>query len=204
MLHSEVYKYFHFSLLKNVDLRGIPHSTEVFQAKGLKQYKVSIRKKLVYLIEIYDYDGIEFLKFYPKIHENNPDKYQLTTIGLTYAEIRKLLNTCCKIVLHQFDSEKNKEPIYCFFGQWYSRDNQNDRLTAKRFNLYEKQVTTYFSHTSFKHFKIDPINLYCLGSVHNRKFEEQVGILLEKLSYKHDFVAQFMTESAKRLYLDLP
>lgn len=95
-------------------------------------------------------------------------------MGLTHSEKRKLLNTCCLLVLDEIDKQLKDDIIYAFFGQWYDKDHQQNRLFAKRFNLYEKQVTTFFSIEHFKDFKFDPINLYCLGTIQSSKFESLI------------------------------
>ena len=202
MSSESQYKSFRYTLLKNANLSGIPYTIDFFEATGIKQYKISIRKKLVYIVELYDYKGFVFLKFHPKIHELNPDRYQITTMGLTHSEKRKLLNTCCLIVLDEIDKQLKDDIIYAFFGQWYDKDNQQNRLFAKRFNLYEKQVTTFFSIEHFKHFKFEPINLYCLSTIQNNEFESLILDLLQTLSENQDFVAQFMTKRAIDEYLN--
>lgn len=194
-------KYFHYTILKNSNLTGIPYLSGTFQPTRNKQFKISIRKKLVYLIELYEYNEYSFLKFHPQIHQNNPDRYKITTMGLTYGEKRKLLNTCCRIILDEIDKNQKNSQIYSFFGQWYEKDNELERLFAKRFDLYEKQVTTFFSDDNFFHFKQKEINLYCLSTKQNKDFREKVSILLENLTVDNDFVAQFMTEQAKKEYL---
>lgn len=202
MSSDSQYKSFRYTLLKNANLTGITYTIDYFEATGIKQYKISIRKKLVYIVELYDYNGFVFLKFHPKIHELNPDRYQITRMGLTHSEKRKLLNTCCLIVLDEIDKQPKEDIIYAFFGQWYDKDNQQNRLFAKRFNLYEKQVTTFFSIEQFKHFKFDPINLYCLSTIQNNKFKSLILDLLQTLSENQDFVARFMTKRAVDEYLN--
>jgi hypothetical protein len=201
MQSSNPFKYFHFTPLKNSDLTGVPYASDSFHPKRIKQFKITVRPRLVYIVELFNYDGYAFLKFHPKIHDSNPEKYQITNIGLKFGEIRKLLNTCCKIVLNEIEKEENANTVYSFFGQWYNKDNQLQRLSAKRFSLYEKQVTTFFSNDNFFHFKQKEINLYCLCSTKNTLFEDQVLQLLDKLTVNNDFIAQFMTDKAKELYL---
>jgi hypothetical protein len=201
MHSSHQFKYFHFTPLKNSDFTGVPFALDSFHPKRIKQYKITVRPRLVYIVELFDYDSYVFLKFHPKIHESNPERYQITDIGLSFGEIRKLLNTCCRIVLTVIEKQDNIDTIYSFFGQWYDKDNKLQRLTAKRFSLYEKQVSTFFSNENFFHYKREEINLYCLCSIKNKQFENQVHQLLDKLTIDINFIAQFMTNKAKALYL---
>ena len=117
-------------------------------------------------------------------------------MGLTHGEIRKLLNTCCRIILEEIDKREKDSKIYSFFGQWYDKDNKLKRLSTKRFTLYGKQVTTFFSDYKFFHFKQNEINLYCLSSSSNKYFSAQVESLLDKLTIDNNFIAQFMTKRA--------
>jgi hypothetical protein len=171
------------------------------QADIVKSFKLKIRKKLVYIVELFYYQDFVFVKFHPKIHENNSNKYQLTGLGLSIAEIKGLLNTCCKIVLNDLDKNDGNNFIYAFFGQWYVKDNLANRVITKRFSLYEKQVSTFFSHENFFHYKQNVINFYSISPRTNKNFVTRIEQLLDYLTKERELVSLFMTEKAKDEYL---
>ncbi|PWH86280.1 hypothetical protein [Brumimicrobium oceani] len=70
-------------------------------------------------------------------------------MGLSVGNIKRLLNTSCKIILDEIDKSDNENIIYSFFGQWYEKDNDKNRIISKRFSLYRKQVATFFSLINF-------------------------------------------------------
>jgi hypothetical protein len=194
--------FFHFSHLKNTNSKNVSLDLgDSFYPSGVKFFKIKIRKNLIYIVELYYYNEYVFIKFHPKVHENNPKKYQLIGMGLKNEEIRKLLNTCCKIVLYDIDKNSSSNFVYAFFGQWYDKDNRFSRLTSKRFSLYEKQVATFFSEDKFHHFKREIINFYSISSVENKNFVPQIKSLLTKLIFNEEIISLFMTEKAKDQYL---
>ena len=194
--------FFHFSHLKNTNSRNVSFDLgDVFFPSGVKFFKVKVRKNLIYIVELYYYNEYVFIKFHPKIHESNPKKYQIVGMGLKNEEKRRLLNTCCKIVLYDIDKNTSSHLVYAFFGQWYDKDNSSSRLTSKRFSLYEKQVATFFSESRFHHFKREIINFYSISNIENQNFIPQIRSLLEKLLSKEEIISLFMTEKAKNEYL---
>jgi|GEM_PF-5133937 len=164
--------------------------------KHKKIYKVKIRKKIKYLIEIYYYENIAFVKFYPKLHENNPDKYKMVGMNLTFPEKRMLLNTCCDIVSKEI--EKSPEIIYSFIAQVYDRDNEKEREMSIRFSVYRKVVTTLFKTSLYDHFNIEEINFYCISKKENKKFNHNLGEFLSAaMASKENIVFEFMTNRTR-------
>lgn len=86
-----------------------------------KIYKIKVRQKLVYYIELDYYEHTVFIKFYPKIIESEPSKFKKVGIGLKIAEIRKLLYTCCVLVYQEI--QMNPQKVFSFVAQIYDRDN---------------------------------------------------------------------------------
>jgi hypothetical protein len=195
-------KFFHFTHLKNTTSKYSSFDLgEIIYPTGVKCFKVKVRKNLIYIVELYYYNEYVFIKFHPKIHESNPKKYQLVGMGLKNEEIRKLLNTCCKIVLYDIDKNDSTNLVYAFFGQWYDKDNSFSRLISKRFSLYEKQVATFFSESNFHHFRLDITNFYSISSIENKRFIPQIKALFEKLLSNDEIISLFMTERAKNEYM---
>ncbi|MBP5982313.1 MAG: hypothetical protein KA734_01215 [Fluviicola sp.] len=196
------YKYFKYTPLKRSNLRGIPQfNQDYIQPTTVKSYKVAIRNKIKYIVELYYYESIVFLKFHPKVFENHPNKYQLIGMNLRISEKRGLLNTCCKIILDEIDKSNDEKAVYCFFGQWYEKDNRLNRMHTKRFELYEKQATTFFSNQNFFHFKQSLINFYAISPIQNNKVSQQINQLFDEMTKKDEIIGQFMTERAKNEFL---
>lgn len=195
-------KYCHYTPIKNSNLSNSIHSPyQKFQPNRIKSFKIKIKQRLVYIVEIYYFKEYAFIKFHPKLHENNINKYQIIDMGMNVENIKKLLNTCCKIILDEIDKSEHADMIYAFFGQWYDKDNLKERLVSKRYNLYKKQVTTFFSVENFSHYYLEIINFYCISPIENRQFIKQVEKLREVLANDLEFTELFMTEKAKDQYL---
>lgn len=197
------FKYCHYTPLKNSILTS--NSSLPFQKDSpdrIKTFKVKIKRNLIYIVEIYYYNVYAFIKFHPKIHENHPKKYQIVGMELAIGEIKKLLNTSCKIILDQIDKNDDEDIVYAFFGQWYDKDNDKRRIISKRFNLYRKQVTTFFSYENFFHAEEEIINFYCISPKTNKNFNKQVKKLKSELANDMCLTELFMTEKAKDDFLN--
>ena len=94
-----------------------------------KIYKINVRPKLVYYIELDYYEHTVFIKFYPKIMESEPDKFKKVGMGLKIAEVRKLLYTCCVFVYKEIQMSPQK--VFSFVAQIYDRDNLLKRKKPK-------------------------------------------------------------------------
>ncbi len=164
-------------------------------------YKVKIRNKIVYHIELYFYKDFGFIKFYPKKFENDPNRYKRVGIGLTLIEKRSLFMTCCEIVSKY--SEKNPDLIYAFVAQVYDRDNDLDRLISIRYSIYKKLVTTYFSSDEYLHFSMDHFNFYAISKMSESDFIKKLQALIDKVEQDEDFCFQFMTQKQQQELIKL-
>src|SRR5690554_148826 len=196
------YKYYHYSQQRNSELRNSSYlSDRGLEPTKIKSFKIKIRKRIIYTVELFYYEDVVFIKFHPKLYESHPDKYQIIDVGLQLSEIKRLMNTCCKIVLNDLNKDDNSDLIYAFFGQWYFKDNQQKRISSKRFCLYEKQVSTFFSIKEFNHFKQKEINYYSVSLKSNQSFDKQNERVLDLLTRDEELVKLFMTETAVKEYL---
>ena len=126
---------YHYTQQKNSDYsEGFPYTNQGLKPDKIKSFKVKIRRKLVYIIELYCFGNYAFIKFHPKIYENSNDKYKLVGMDLRIGQIRKLLNTCCKIILREIDKNEDPSLVYGLIGQWYEKDNLQKRIVTKRFD----------------------------------------------------------------------
>lgn len=201
MKPETTYNYYHYTPQRNSDRKHLPNvSIAKIEPSRIKEFKVKVRPKIIYCVELFYYDEIIFVKFHPKLFETDSDKYKKVGMGLSTAEIKTFLNTCCKIVAQDF-TKNSKSHIYSFIGQWYDKDNIKARLLTKRFSLYKKQVTTYFSAETFMHVTYDLINFYCITSKNNKSLQPQLNKLFETLASHNSIIEDFMTEKAKELIL---
>lgn len=173
-----------------------PTNIDPFGLKFKKIYKISVRVKLKYHIEIYYYEHFAFVKFYPKVFESYPDKYKKVGMKLTIREKRMLLNTCCDIVYKEI--KKTPSIIFAFIAQVYDRDNVLNRLLTVRFSLYKKQVTTFFNSDDYVHFNYEPFNFYCITKIDEFTFIKRLQSLLDVLMTNEELSSQFMTDRQKR------
>jgi hypothetical protein len=195
---SNQLKYCHYTPIRNSSLTS--NSSLPFQKDNpdrIKTFKIKIKRNLIYIVEIFYYQEYAFIKFHPKIHESHPNKYQIVGMGLSIEDIKRLLNTSCKIILDEIDKSDDLAIIYAFFGQWYDKDNEKNRTGSKRFSLYRKQVTTFFTLDRFLHAEEEVINFYCISPKQNKQFDLQVKKLKNELADDMSLTELFMTEKAK-------
>jgi hypothetical protein len=174
----------------------------------IKKFKLKVRTRIVYRIELHYYDRIIFVKFYPKIQENNPDKFKLSGFNLSMTEKRKLINTVSVIVYEEIKKNDNQGYSFSFFGQIYDRDNLKNRKSSVRYSIYRKQVVNLFRSNSFKHTYVDSINFYLLtngsNEVHDKNlqsiitfFREKPEILFTNMTYATlEEIKKFLLESS--------
>jgi hypothetical protein len=157
-----------------------------------KIYKIKVRQKLVYYIELDYYEHTVFIKFYPKIIESEPSKFKKVGIGLKIAEIRKLLYTCCVLVYQEI--QMNPQKVFSFVAQIYDRDNLLKRKKSVRFSVYKKMVTTYFNDQDYIHFNLEAYNFYCITRIENtEKFLPILQELTDAVSQHNHLINEFVT-----------
>ena len=157
-----------------------------------KIYKINVRPKLVYYIELDYYEHTVFIKFYPKIMESEPDKFKKVGMGLKIAEVRKLLYTCCVLVYKEIQMSPQK--VFSFVAQIYDRDNLLKRKKSIRFSVYKKMVTTYFNDQDYIHFNLEAYNFYCITRIENTtKFLPILQELTDAVSQDNHLINEFVT-----------
>jgi hypothetical protein len=157
-----------------------------------KIYKINVRPKLVYYIELDYYEHTVFIKFYPKIMESEPDKFKKVGMGLKIAEVRKLLYTCCVLIYEEIQMSPQK--VFSFVAQIYDRDNLLKRKKSIRFSVYKKMVTTYFNDRDYIHFNLEAYNFYCITRIENTtKFLPILQELTDAVSQDNHLLNEFVT-----------
>jgi hypothetical protein len=157
-----------------------------------KIFKIIVRPKLVYYIELDYYEHTVFIKFYPKIMESEPDKFKKVGMGLKIAEVRKLLYTCCVLVYDEIQMSPQK--VFSFVAQIYDRDNLLKRKKSIRFSVYKKIVTTYFNDRDYIHFNLEAYNFYCITRIENTtNFLPILQELTDAVSQHNHLINEFVT-----------
>lgn len=104
----------------------------------------STKSNLVYLVRVEHYKmDIYIIKFYLKSNRNSPYKYNLLTNTF---EPRRIINTCINILMDIY--QKHPDASFGFIGA--NRIGESEANT-KRYRIYKKIVTTYFTDIYFYH-----------------------------------------------------
>ena len=104
----------------------------------------SAKSNLVYLVRVEHYKmDIYIIKFYLKSNRNSPYKYNLLTNTF---EPRRIINTCINILMDIY--QKHPDASFGFIGA--NRIGESEANT-KRYRIYKKIVTTYFTDIYFYH-----------------------------------------------------
>lgn len=108
-----------------------------------------------YLVRVEEYPYHFFgIKFYLKADAHNPHKYnRLTGLG----EARPLINTCIAILMDI--AEQEKESSFGFIGANLVGEGNQE---TKRFRVYRRVLTTYFSEDVFLHYQIIQQSAYAM------------------------------------------
>lgn len=115
----------------------------------------STKTNRVYLVRVECYPNYFFgVKFYLKSDESSPKKYNRLT-GLN--EPRPIINTCILIMLDL--SQQYPRSSFGFIG---SNINGESHFLTKRFKVYSKIISTYFSEDNFLHYQIDDKSTYAM------------------------------------------
>lgn len=130
----------------------------------------STKSNLVYLVRVEHYKmDIYIIKFYLKSNQNSPHKYNLLTNTF---EPRRIINTCIRILLDIY--QQDSQASFGFIGA--NRIGENEDNT-KRYRVYKKIVTTYFTDIYFyHHYNVDK-SAYIL--INKKKLKENPALIQE-------------------------
>jgi len=143
---SANFVYYPFTFLMRSISNGIPVSIYHFKSPKTKQW---------YIVRVEEYPHHFFgVKFYLKADSNNPHKYNRLS-GLN--EPRSVINTCIAIML---DIEKqNPRASFGFIG---ANIEGEGLANTKRFRVYRRILTTYFSEEAFFHYQVIEQSAYAM------------------------------------------
>ena len=125
-----------------------------------------------YIVRVEEYPNHFYgIKFYLKADAHNPHKYNRLT-GLN--EARPVIKTCIAILLTI--AETDKRASFGFIGANMIGEGNEE---TKRFRVYRRIITSYFSQEQFAHYQITEQSAYAMV----RKTElEKNPQLMEQIS----------------------
>lgn len=142
----------------------------------------STRTNQWYIVRVEQYPmNFYGIKFHLKSDSNNPKKYNRLT-GLN--EARPVINTCIAILMEV--SNENPESSFGFIGA--NLQGESERET-KRFRVYKRILTTYFSEEHFFHYQIIEKSAYAL--VRRTSLERNPNLVHEISTYFSDNYTNF-------------
>ena len=142
----------------------------------------STRTKKWYIVRVEQYPNEFFgIKFYLKDDRLNPHKYNRLT-GLN--EPRPIINTCIAILMELAEQFPNSS--FGFIGANSIGESEKE---TKRFRVYRRVLTTYFSEEHYFHYQIVEKSAYAL--VRKEAIENNSNIIQEISTYFSDNYTDF-------------
>jgi len=142
----------------------------------------SSRTKKWYIVRVEEYPNKFFgIKFYLKDDRLNPHKYNRLT-GLN--EPRPIINTCIAILMEL--AEQYPGSSFGFIGANLIGESEKE---TKRFRVYRRILTTYFSEEHYLHYQIIEKSAYALVCKH--VVEKNPNIIREISTYFSDNYTNF-------------
>ena len=142
----------------------------------------STRTKKWYIVRVEQYPNDFYgIKFYLKDDRLNPHKYNRLT-GLN--EPRPIIYTCIAILMEL--AEQNPNASFGFIGANLLGESDYE---TKRFRVYRRVLTTYFSEEHFLHYQIVEKSAYAL--VRRHVVDNNPEIIKEISTYFSDNYTDF-------------
>ena len=142
----------------------------------------STRTKKWYIVRVEQYPNDFFgVKFYLKDDRLNPHKYNRLT-GLN--EPRPIIYTCIAILMELAEQYPNSS--FGFIGANLLGESERE---TKRFRVYRRVLTTYFSEEYYLHYQIVEKSAYAL--VRKTVLENNPNIINEISTYFSDNYTDF-------------
>lgn len=110
-------------------------------------------KKRIFIVEVHEYKGYAMLKFYPRNHKDNRKKYELRGLDevgyiLPRMSFFFVLSQCSDIMKSYLD--EHPEHFIGYVGQVDRRDNQRNKLTSQRSDVYNFILSSIIDHDKYK------------------------------------------------------
>jgi len=142
----------------------------------------STRTKKWYIVRVEQYPNEFFgIKFYLKDDRLNPHKYNRLT-GLN--EPRPIIYTCIEILMELAEQYPNSS--FGFIGANIIGESE---IETKRFRVYRRVLTTYFSEEHYLHYQIVEKSAYAL--VRKEALESNPNLIKEISTYFSDNYTDF-------------
>jgi len=146
MATSSNFSYYPYTFLMRSTKEDVPVLLYHFRSPRTKQW---------YVVRVEEYpDSFYGIKFYLKADSLSPHKYNRLT-GLN--EPRAIINTCIAILL-----ELEKQNPHSSFGFIGANIEGEGHVETKRFRVYRRILTTYFSEEVFYHYQILEQSAYAM------------------------------------------
>ena len=142
----------------------------------------STRSRQWYIVRIEEYPNKFFgIKFYLKADSLNPHKYNRLT-GLN--EARPVINTCIALMM-EF-ARQHQDSSFGFIGANLIGEGERE---TKRFRVYKKLLTTYFSEEHYYHYQILEKSAYAL--INREIIAQNPNIVTQISTYFSDHYTNF-------------
>lgn len=169
-------------------------ATSDFGGEGYFLYKVKLKNKKPYIIRVEKYpNDLYFLKFYPKNHESNPNKFKIRLNQKS--EFSRLIATCIDLAKKML--KKNPDCCFGFFGQWDEKDvvSENDLkeisyVLSQRYRIYKSVIFSRLNNENFSFYFNDEINTMIIFPMHifnNKKLYYKIINMMKQI-YSNDLI----------------
>nr|WP_294859373.1 hypothetical protein [uncultured Fluviicola sp.] len=173
------------SRIENHDNLDFPHGVNRIIRYSFSTF-CKQNKPRKYIVEIHEYRGYAMLKFYPRHHKDNKRKYELRgvdEVGYVLPRMNFLfvLSQCSDIMKRYLD--RHPEHFIGYVGQVDKRDNQRNKLTSQRSDVYNFILSSIIDHDKYK--------------IITRKAFKEINVRLIRKNLKKD---NSQTEIQKAIY----
>jgi hypothetical protein len=175
-------------------------------------------KQVLFIVELYCYDGFSMIKFYPKSLKDSGDKkFKLRgkefNAEFGVSQIRKILKFCGDIIYFYLDKFPNN--LIGFVGQTDDSDDseKKKRHNSQRYLIYQIFINTYFKipkYVILDNERFNEFNIKLIALVNNSVEQElnveqikNYSLFIENMkSRKYEDLIQLMTRITQKKYIE--
>jgi len=170
---SNNFYYYPFTFLMRSTTNDVPVLIYHFKSTRTNQW---------YIVRAEEYPNHFFgVKFYLKADANNPHKFTRLT-GLN--EPRAVINTCIAIMM-----ELSKQIPSSSFGFIGANIEGEGNMETKRFRVYRRILTTYFSEEVYFHYQVVEQSAYAM--VRKSELDKHPNLIQQISTYFSDNYSNF-------------
>jgi hypothetical protein len=161
-------------------------STSEYGGEGYLLYKIRLKNKKPYIIRLEKYpNNLYFIKFYPKNHESNPNKFKLRLNQKI--ELTRLIATCITLAKNMLSN--NPDCCFGFFGQWDKNDivSENELINSEyvvsqRYRIYKTVIFSKLNKDNFEFYFNDEINTMIIFPKHIYENKKSFHKIINRMS----------------------